>query len=220
MESIKFVIDLIKRILNRLFNLKSTISSFEKFANFLTIDKSTILLEGSNVRFDIVDNLEKRKYITIGEKGLIRANFIFESNKGEIVIGNNVQLSQVTFISRNRIEIKDDVSIAWGVTIYDHNSHSVNWEERKYDNLQGYEDYLNYNGISVVNKNWNCVVDKEICIESKVWIGFDATILKGVTIGEGAIVGAKSVVTKDVEPWTIVAGNPAKIIKYLPEYYK
>ena len=48
-----------------------------------------------------------------------------------------------------------------------------------------------------------------------MWIGFESVILAGVTIGEGAIVGAKSVVRKDVEPWTVVAGNPAVVIKRL-----
>ena len=48
-----------------------------------------------------------------------------------------------------------------------------------------------------------------------VWIGMDATILKGVTIGENSIVAAGSLVTKDVEPNTIVGGNPAKTIKKL-----
>lgn len=46
-----------------------------------------------------------------------------------------------------------------------------------------------------------------------VWIGAGSTILRGVTIGENSVVGAGSVVTKDVEPNTIVAGNPAKVIK-------
>lgn len=52
-----------------------------------------------------------------------------------------------------------------------------------------------------------------IVVEDEVWIGFGATILSGVTIGKGAIVAAKAVVTKDVPPYTIVAGNPAKVIK-------
>ena len=47
----------------------------------------------------------------------------------------------------------------------------------------------------------------------KSWIGFNSILLKGITIGEGAIIGAGSVVTKDVPPWTIVAGNPAQIIR-------
>lgn len=47
-----------------------------------------------------------------------------------------------------------------------------------------------------------------------VWIGYNATILSGITIGQGAIVGANSLVTKNVEPYSIVGGNPAKFIKY------
>ncbi len=54
-----------------------------------------------------------------------------------------------------------------------------------------------------------------VVIEDHVWIGFNLAILKGVTMGKGAIIGAGSVVTKDVEPFTVVAGNPAKIIKRL-----
>ena len=53
---------------------------------------------------------------------------------------------------------------------------------------------------------------KTISVGSNVWIGGGATILPGVTIGEGAVIGAASVVTKDVEPYTVVAGNPAKMI--------
>ena len=52
-----------------------------------------------------------------------------------------------------------------------------------------------------------------VIIENDCWIGAGAIILNGVTVGEGAIVGAGSVVTKDVEPYTIVAGNPARKIK-------
>lgn len=53
---------------------------------------------------------------------------------------------------------------------------------------------------------------REVVIGDRVWIGYRAIILPGVTIGEGAVVGAGSVVTKDVEPYRIVAGNPARII--------
>ena len=52
-----------------------------------------------------------------------------------------------------------------------------------------------------------------IVVGSDVWIGARAIVLPGVTIGEGAVVAAGAVVTKDVEPWTVVGGNPAKVIK-------
>jgi acetyltransferase-like isoleucine patch superfamily enzyme len=51
-----------------------------------------------------------------------------------------------------------------------------------------------------------------IVIEDDVWIGFNATVLKGVTIGRGAIIGASTVVTKDVPPYAIVVGNPQRQI--------
>lgn len=50
-------------------------------------------------------------------------------------------------------------------------------------------------------------------VGNDVWIGYDATIMPGVTIGDGAIIGAKAVVTKDVPPYSVVGGNPAKILK-------
>jgi acetyltransferase-like isoleucine patch superfamily enzyme len=58
---------------------------------------------------------------------------------------------------------------------------------------------------------------REIWIEDDVWIGEGATVLKGVRIGKGAIVGSHAVVTHDVDPYTIVAGNPARIVKRLGE---
>ncbi len=54
----------------------------------------------------------------------------------------------------------------------------------------------------------------DIVIDSDVWIGYGAIILSGVHIGQGAVVAAGSVVTKDVDPYSIVAGNPAKVIKH------
>ena len=81
------------------------------------------------------------------------------------------------------------------------------------------EDVLTFdikNGFNfITNKDWSVVRSAPIHICSKAWIGVGCKILKGVTIGEGAIVAAGSVVVKDVESWTMVGGNLAKIIKKL-----
>lgn len=158
-----------------------------------------------------------KKYLNIGSKGIIGGKFIFETEEGEIQIGNRVHIGCSTFISRSKITIEDDVTIAWGCTIYDHNSHSIYWNERKDDTLQEYTDYYACGNI-IKNKNWDTVVSKEITIRRRAWIGLGCIILKGVTVGEGAIVGAGSVVTKDVPAYTVVGGNPAKVIKKIRIY--
>ncbi len=56
---------------------------------------------------------------------------------------------------------------------------------------------------------------RPIRIGNNVWVGFDACVLPGVTIGDGAVVGAKSVVDQDVPPYTVVAGNPAQVLRQL-----
>lgn len=153
-----------------------------------------------------------KKYLYVGEESFVEGNYVFETCEGYIQIGNRVHIGNSTFICRSKIIIEDDVIIAWGCTVYDHNSHSVCWEERKNDTIQECKDYIQY-ADPIKNKDWSNVVSKEIRICSKAWIGFGVTILKGVTIGEGAVVGAGSVVTRDVPPYTVVAGNPARVVK-------
>ena len=61
---------------------------------------------------------------------------------------------------------------------------------------------------------YKIIIDDKICvIGNDVWIGSDVIILEGVTVGDGAVIAAGAVVTKDVEPYSIVVGNPAKLIR-------
>lgn len=178
------------------------------------IHKDAILLPQTRFRFDVPGRNET-PCVSIGANSMVNCNFIFESTDGSINIGDSTFINGGTnLISRESISIGNDVVIAWGCYIYDHDSHSLNWEDRTRDVKQQIRDYKEY-GNMVLNKDWSTVRSKAIVIHDKVWIGFDSLVLKGVTIGEGAVVGAKSVVTKDVEPWTVVAGNPAKIVKRL-----
>lgn len=59
------------------------------------------------------------------------------------------------------------------------------------------------------------IIKGDIIVGNAVWLGYDSLIMPGIKIGDGAIVGARSVVTKDVPPYSIVAGNPARIIRFL-----
>lgn len=164
------------------------------------IHPSAILLDSAY--FDYRTE-EESKRIFIDEESMIGCNFIFESDSGVIKIGKRTFINAGTnIISINEIEIGDDVTIGWNIYIYDHDSHSLDYRFRKDDIERQREDfYANRNFI--FSKDWSTVKSAPVKICNKVWIGFNAIILKGVTIGEGAIVAAGAVVTKDVPAWTV-----------------
>lgn len=161
-----------------------------------------------------LDNPEERIYLTIGKDSIVSGSFIFESESGLISIGNHSYIGGGTFISRTSIEIGDNVTIAWGGTFYDHDSHSLDYMKRRKDIDDELNDIRNGRNF-IANKDWSDVNSKPIQICNDAWIGMNTIILKGVTVGEGAIVGAGSVVTNDVPAWTVVAGNPARVVKTL-----
>jgi acetyltransferase-like isoleucine patch superfamily enzyme len=105
----------------------------------------------------------------------------------EIIIGDNTSIGDRTEIHAGKsVKIGCGCNIAWDVCIMDRDYHKFNSETEEI---------------------------KPVTIGDNVWIGCKAVILKGITIGEGAVVAAGSVVTKDVPPKTLVGGNPAKVLK-------
>lgn len=177
--------------------------------SYCDLSKDSYFDEGFSVDLRKPDS--GKKYLTVGKNCLISGHFVFETETGEITVGDRVHIGGSTFISRSSIIIEDDVTIAWGCTVYDHNSHPSAWEDRKNDTLQEYLDVIEC-GNPIKNKNWENVKTSGIHIKSKAWIGMNVIILKGVTIGEGAIVAAGSVVVKDVPDWAVVGGNPATVV--------
>lgn len=189
---------------------------YSKFRNRRNLVKYAIISSdtinrGIKIRLDVPI---QRKYLSIGHDCIVGGTFVFESTLGNVIIGNHSYIGGSTFISRSKIEVGDNVTIAWGSTFYDHDSHSLDYMKRRQD----IDDELNDIRLGrnfIENKDWRDVNSKPIKICNDAWIGMNVIVLKGVTIGEGAIVGAGSVVTKDVPAWSVVAGNPACIIKYL-----
>ncbi len=197
----------IKKMIKNLFY--NPYKFINKFKN-IDIKTDTILLKSCTFRFD---GSAKNNRVKIGANSMLGCSFVFESDEGAIEIGKNTFINAgTTLISRSHIDIGNFVTIAWGCTIYDHNSHSLNYKERQKDIQRQNNDFRNGRSF-IASKDWSVVKSKPIIIRDNVWIGFDSIILSGVTVGEGAIVGARSVVRSDVEPWTVVAGNPAVVIK-------
>jgi len=112
-------------------------------------------------------------------------------------IGANCKISSHTFICEG-VTIEDGVFIGHNVTFIN----------------DPYPRSTTPEGKMQTEQDWVCI---PTLVKKGASIGSSATILCGVTIGEGAIVGAGAVVTKDVEPYTVVAGNPARVLRRLDE---
>jgi acetyltransferase-like isoleucine patch superfamily enzyme len=154
----------------------------------------------------------KDYYVKIGNSCIISGNFIFETSTGKITIGDNTFIGGSMFVCVNEIKIGNEVMISWGCTIVDNNAHSLDSRERSID-VRDAHRALDEGKVGIY-KDWTIVKNAPIEIKDKAWIGFNSIIMKGVTIGEGAIVASGSVVTKSVPDYAIVGGNPARIIKY------
>jgi len=121
---------------------------------------------------------------------------------GEYTYGNPKVLS---WDDKTRLTIGKYCSIAEGVTIILGGGHRMDWVTTYplsvfFDELNSCEGHPSTKG--------------DLEIGHDVWVGYGATILSGIHIGDGAVIAAKAVVTRDVPPYAIVAGNPARIIKY------
>jgi len=129
--------------------------------------------------------------------------------RARLRIGRCTQIPEVMFICDELIEIGAYALISWNVTIMDSYRLPVAPEAPRQElrRVPARSDRL-------------CADDpalpRAVKIGNNVWIGFDCVILPGVTIGDGSIVGCRSVVAEDVPPYTVVAGNPARVIKTLP----
>jgi acetyltransferase-like isoleucine patch superfamily enzyme len=123
--------------------------------------------------------------------------FFIVTKTGELVIRDNVGISATAIVCWNKIEIGNNVLIGGGTVIYDTDFHSLN-----------YQDRILYHKIDSIKT-------APILIDDNVFIGAHSTILKGVTIGKNSIIGACSVVTKNIPENEVWAGNPAKFIRKL-----
>lgn len=128
--------------------------------------------------------------------------------EGRISIGRNTTIRFDSKIGAIRsVTIGANVIISNNVHIYDNNNHPVDPQKR----LAMSQSH----SFSGPLWSWTESASAPVTIEDNVWIGERATILKGVTIGEGSVIACDSVVTKSMPAYSVVAGNPAKVVKYL-----
>lgn len=106
-----------------------------------------------------------------------------------------------------KVKIGKFCSIAGGVEIYLDNYHRTDW-------ISTYPFMANEDFPESANITGHPYGKGDVIIGNDVWIGNNALILSGVTIGDGAVIGSKAVVTKSVEPYSIVVGNPGRVVRY------
>ena len=182
------------------------IETARKDKHCAVLDSSVVLHPGAEIS-NLLGNPES---ISVGEHTHVRGQLLTFWNSGQIRIGRWCYVGADTRIwSQASVTIGDYVLIAHLVDVHDTNSHPVNWRERRLDT----EMILSGEGYRTPTQT----VSAPVVIEDDVWIGFKASILKGVHIGRGAIVAACSVVTQDIPAWSVVAGNPAKVLRSLTE---
>jgi len=161
-----------------------------------------LLPEGS------LSNLAARDRLAIGDYTNVRGEVRVLTPDASIRIGRDCYIGPQTRIwAADGITIGDYVLIAHGVDILDHDSHSLRADQRREEARDLFERR--------VEIDFTHVSMRRIVIEDDVWIGAKSTILKGVHIGRGAIVSAGTMVTKDVEAFTLVAGNPMRVVRQL-----
>ena len=119
------------------------------------------------------------------------------SSSAVIDVGRGCGFTGATVVAETRIEVGDRVQVGANAGIVDTDFHPLSPEVRVRD--------------------FNTGSAAPIEIQDDAFLGMESLVLKGVTVGEGAVVGAGSVVTRDVRPGTVVAGNPAEVVRELPD---
>ena len=170
-------------------------------------------VRNEGIHLDVRVRPEERTYLTVGAHSHIGGQYVFERGVGEISIGARSSIGGgcLFVVSQpDGIRIGDRVMVSWKCTLIDSDSHSLDPDVRAADayNWKASVDA----GQMGAFKDWSGVKSAPIVIEDDAWIGFESVIMKGVTIGKGAVVAARSVVTKDVAPYNIVGGSPARFV--------
>ena len=147
--------------------------------------------------------------IRIGAHSVIDGDLLVFAHGGEIRIGQWCFVGEGTRIwSGAKIEIGDRVLIAHNVNIFDNQTHPIHPVDR-HAHFRAIVERGHPRDIDLG--------DRPVRIENDAWLGAGCCVLRGVTVGHGAIVAAGAVVTADVPPMMVVAGNPARVVRQVDD---
>jgi acetyltransferase-like isoleucine patch superfamily enzyme len=165
-----------------------------RYAKYIRAGKDLIIEDAAELNGLSKQGLQFGDRVSIGRNAIIRPSNIYGGEIGEgLKVGNNSNIGPFAYIGCSGfIEIGNNVMISPRVSIYA--------ENHVFDN-------------SEINIKEQGVVKQFVKIEDDCWLASNSVILAGVTIGKGSIIAAGAVVSKDVPPYSVVAGVPAVIIR-------
>lgn len=155
-----------------------------------------------------VESLAPADHLEVGDYSLIEGEIFLLAAESRCRIGHHAFLAADSRLwVLGTMTIGNYVLIAPGVDVFDNDSHPLDANRRREDAIDQFER----GGVTI----YRDVTADDVVIEDDVWIGTKSTIMKGVRLGQGAVIAAGSVVTRDVERFTLVAGNPAREVRKL-----
>lgn len=158
---------------------------------------------GPHTRIGLADGAKKENVIIEDDCWMFGQFWV--QTEGKIIMRHRSKIGNGSVVKCiDYVEIGEYTAIGDNVVIVDNNNHPINPEFRKQMRMAGYYGDM---------RLWKHSAHAPIIIGKNCWIGENARICKGVTIGDNAVVAANSVVTKDVPANSVAAGNPAKIVK-------
>lgn len=168
------------------------------YGSNLNLKSAPIIVKLRSSSIVLGDNVTISNEINENPAGVVHKTVLAAARPGaELIIGNNVGISGAILFCHQRIEIGDDCLIGAGASIYDTDFHALDPAERHV-------------------RHSNQMKTAPVRLGHNVWLGAQSLVLRGVIIGDNAVVGARAVVTKDVPANAIVGGIPARVIGWVP----
>ena len=153
---------------------------------------------------------EREIGFSLGESSGIydRASFVVGSD-GAVQVGAYTVLNGTMIICNESVIIGSHCLLAWGSVITD------TWTNYNAATLKKRREILRYAAEDAARRLLPTVAPRPVVLEDNVWVGFDSVILPGVTLGRGCIIGCKTIVSEDVQPYVVMVGDPARPVRSL-----
>jgi acetyltransferase-like isoleucine patch superfamily enzyme len=148
--------------------------------------------------------------LTIGQgSGCYDRASLVVAEEGKVQVGKFTILNGTTIVCKKQITIGNHCMLSWGSVLSDC------WMDPSLHTVEVRAAILKKAAENSLRPYPFCEEASPVVLEDNCWVGFDAVILPGVRLGRGCVIGCKTVVDFNVPPYAVVAGSPAKIIKYL-----